>query len=383
MNIAGVLNAHLFKSTLWIRSNYPWVCFGSGWTVLRLYTDQVSGFFETNKFNQVFYKYWNKPVDNSYWRRFPCQHSDMTCADVLFSLIGSVSVGTWGPSGPQFWAACSLATDDSCGPWRAALWPQSSGPWCFLWNGHEPQPRPGVIVLSGSWTDFSATPLPPSSPTGPGHQIRLLLPPSSPLTSPTSRLLLSCAQFNFLPVSPRIQATTPGGRSYDRLCPLYLQRVPRRYGSTRWPGPGLRVRAGEFGQDPGEPAGRQPVVAPNTNRACCKLVQVAQSVQARLYIWNMGILQSNSYYSNSREAGQWSWNGCDFDLIWRPSVSEALQGIHRLCTSILVRTLIDIMQSLVTNLNHQNSSPYNVVLHSRTRLHPHLEKIHITGEDED
>lgn len=159
---------------------------------------------------------------------FPAAHYKLTCVDVLSGSHWSVlylivSVGTWGPFSPQLWAACSLATDDSCGPGRAALWPRSSGPRCSLWNGHEPKPRPGVIVLSGSWIDGSAPPLPPSSSTGPGHQNRLLLlPPSSPLTSPASRLLLSCAQFNFLPISSRAPATAPGGRSYDRLCPLYL-----------------------------------------------------------------------------------------------------------------------------------------------------------------
>lgn len=132
-------------------------------------------------------------------------------------------VGTWGPFRPQLWAACSMATDDSCGHCWAALWPRSCGPQCSLWNGHKPEPRHGVTVLSGTWTDGSAAPLPLSSLTGPSRQIRLLLlPPSSPRTSPAARLLVSYSQFNFLPVSSRAPATALGGRSYDRLCPLYL-----------------------------------------------------------------------------------------------------------------------------------------------------------------
>lgn len=131
-----------------------------------------------------------------------------------------LSAGTRRPLGLQLWTECSHAAEDSWGPRRAPLWPwdpNSSGPRRSLWNGHDPGHRSRVTLFSGIWTSGSAYPFPSSSPTVPTQQVRLPLPPpSSLLTSPPSRLLFPCSP------PPSSQTAPPGGRTYDRLCPLYL-----------------------------------------------------------------------------------------------------------------------------------------------------------------
>lgn len=184
-------------------------------------------------------------------RSWPAKHLPHQCL--------LLCVGTWGTHSPQIWAECGHATQD---PFRQPLWhwdPHSFSPECLQWQGHKPESRSWLTVLSGIWTGGSVHTLSPSSPTGPTHQFRLPLSfPPSLLSLSASRILWFYFQLEFFRTST--PAAPQGGGAYDRLCSLHLQGVSWWHSSAWWAGPGLCVWTGKPGPDPGEPSRRQPAV---------------------------------------------------------------------------------------------------------------------------